>query len=136
MKFQINLIFALIASFLISCERPECMNSNPVFAKYKPESKEYKTELLNQLKKIDNSKLSFWFKEFKNDDETLIFNVQADGLCALIQFKVKQWDKLSELRTKKGISFGGAEFKNIKFYTLQDSNNIEFILTDFDRIID
>lgn len=112
------------------------MNSNPVFAKYKSESKEYKTELLNQLKKIDNSKLSFWFKEFKTDDETLIFNVQADSLCAIIQFKVKQWDKLSELRTKKGISFGGAEFKNIKYYTSQDSNNIEFILTDFDRIID
>ncbi len=136
MKFKINLILALIASILISCERPDCINTNPVFAKYKPESKEYKTELLNQLNKIDKSKLSFWFKEFKTDDETLIFNVQAEGLCAQIQFKVEQWDKLTELRTKKGISFSGAEFKNIKFNTSQDSNNVVFILTDFEKIID
>ena len=122
----------------ISCDRPECKNTNPIFDEYSPISIEYKTELAKQLKNIDKSKLSFWFKEYveSNGQELLFFNVQGDGLCAVIALNVEQWSKLKELRQKKGVSFRGAEFKNLKFDIKQDSTNVNFILRDFDRIID
>jgi hypothetical protein len=122
----------------ISCDRPDCKNTNPLFDNYSPNSREYKTELIKQLKNIDKLKLSYWFKEYveSNGQELLLFNIQGDGLCAIIVLTVQQWDKLEELRQKKGVSFRGAEFKNLKFDIQQDSTNVNFILRYFDRIID
>ncbi len=140
MKSKINLFIILLSltTMFISCDRPDCKNTNPLFDNYSPDSREYKTELIKQLKNIDKLKLSYWFKEYveSNGQELLLFNIQGDGLCAIIVLTVEQWDKLEELRQKKGASFRGAEFKNLKFDIQKDSNNVNFILRDFDRIID
>jgi len=140
MKSKINLFIILLSltTMFISCDRPDCKNTNPLFDNYSPNSREYKKELIKQLKNIDKLKLSYWFKEYveSNGQELLLFNIQGDGLCAIIVLTVQQWDKLEELRQKKGVSFRGAEFKNLKFDIQQDSTNVNFILRDFDRIID
>jgi hypothetical protein len=122
----------------ISCDRHDCKNTNPLFDNYSPESREYKTELVKQLKKTNKLKLSFWFNEYveSNGKEMLFFNIQGDGLCAVIVLNVDQWNKLEELRQKKGVSFRGAEFKNLEFDIQQDSTNVNFIFSDFDKIID
>jgi hypothetical protein len=140
MKTKISLFVILLSLIVvfISCDRPECKNTNPLFDNYSPDSREYKTELVKQLKNIDKLKLSYWFKEYveSNGQELLFFNIQGDGLCAVIVLNVEQWSKLEELRQKKGVSFRGAEFKNLKFDIQQESSNVNFIFRDFDRIID
>jgi hypothetical protein len=140
MKSKINLFIILLSltAMFISCDRPDCKNTNPLFDNYSPDSREYKTELIKQLKNKDKLKLSYWFNEYvvSNGQELLLFNIQGDGLCAIIVLTVEQWDKLKELRQKKGVSFRGAEFKNLKFDIQQDFTNVNFILRDFDRIID
>ena len=68
--------------------------------------------------------------------ELLYFRIQGDGLCAKIVLNVEQWNKLEELRQKKGVTFRGAEFTNLKFDIVQDSLKTEFNYKDFDRIID
>lgn len=140
MKRQIRLFIFLtgLAVAFIACDRPECKNTNPIFDNYSPESNEYKTELAKQLDRIDNSKLTYWFNEYveTNGQEILFFNIQGDGLCAIIVLNVEQWGKLEELRQMKGKTYRGAEFVRLKFDTQQDSTNVRFIYRDFVNIID
>ena len=138
LKFYLLIILLSLTTLYISCDRPDCKNTNPLFDNYSPHSREYKTELVKQLQNIDKLKLSYWFKEYveSNGQELLFFNIQGDGLCAVIVLNVEGWRKLDELRQKKGVSFKGAKFKNLEFDILQDSTNFSFILRDFERIID
>lgn len=133
--FWISCMFLLLIS---ACDRPSCTNTNPIFDQYKPSSNEYKTELVRQLKTVDQTKLRYWFKEFveTGDQELLIFYIQGNELCAQLAMQVEDWRKLKELREKKGESFVGAEFKNLKYDIKIDSTTIAFIFRDFDDIID
>lgn len=140
MKRKVNLFIVLIGLTLmfVACDRPECTNTNVVFDTYPPESVEYKTELAKQLERIDRSKLTYWFKEYMESDgqESLLFNIQGDGLCAVVVLNVEQWGKLDDLRAMKGDTYRGAEFVNLKFDIQQDTANIRFIFRDFSRILD
>lgn len=121
-----------------ACGRPECKNDNPVFEQYSPQSQVYKAELLKQFQTVDKSDLTYWFSEYvESEGEALLyFNVQGKNLCAKIVLNVENWNKLDLLRQKKGISFRGAEFRNLTYETRHDSLGIRFIYRDVDRIID
>jgi len=140
MKTKIKFFLPLfcLAILLFSCDRPVCKNTNPVFDKYSPDSEEYKSELVKQLGIVDKTKLSYWFSEYVESagKELLYFRIQGDGLCAKIVLNVDQWNKLDELRQKKGETFIGAEFVNLKFEIVQDSLKTDFKYIDFDKIID
>ena len=140
MKTKIHLLFAIISlvAIAIACNRPVCKNANPLFDKYSPESMEYKNELVKHLAIAEKSKLTYWFNQYvkSNEQEQLFFNVQGDGLCAVIVLNVDEWNKVEELRNNMGVGFRGAEFKNLQFDTRQDFLETTFILRDFERIID
>jgi len=137
-KVNILLAFIALAILFIGCDRPVCKNTNPLFDKFLPESQEYKAELAKQLEIVDKSKLSYWFNQYveSNGQEQLFFNIQGDGLCAIIVLSVEDWGKLVELRQKRGVSYRGAKFTNLKFDIKQDSAKTEFIYRGFDKIID
>lgn len=140
MKVKIKILLPLfcLALLLSACDRPVCKNINPVFDKYSPDSDEYKSELIKQLEVVDKTKLTYWFSQYVESagKELLFFHIQGDGLCAMLVLNVDNWSKLEELRQKKGVSFRGAEFINLKFEIVQDSLNTEFTFLDFERIID
>lgn len=140
MKAKINLLLAVVClvTLFSACDRPVCKNTNPIFDKFSPDSKEYKAELAKQLATVEKSKLTYWFNAYtdSNGVEKLLFDIQGDGLCALMVLTVEDWSKLEELRQKKGASFRGAEFKNLKFEVKQDSLLTEFIYRDYEKIID
>jgi len=66
-----NLIKALtvfyLLTFIVSCDRPACNNTNSIFDKYSPETKIYKDELVKQLSNIDKSRLSYWMDSYQED---------------------------------------------------------------------
>lgn len=135
-------IFALtIFSVLIfaGCDRPVCKNTNPVFDHYAPESKTYKDELIKQLTKVDRSKLSFWmesYSETKNSKQ-ICANIQGDGLCAKIVLEVSTSRKgIEDLIKRKGASYSGAEFENLKFEIRHDSITTQFIFQEISGIVD
>lgn len=140
MKRKVNFLIVIISLtiLIIACDRPVCKNLNPIFDKYSPESREYKTELVKQLETIDKSKLTYWFYEYveSNGQEFLWFNIQSDEICAIIVLDVEQWGKLEELRQMKGVTYRGAKFIRLKFDIRQDTSNIKFIYRDFTRISD
>jgi hypothetical protein len=140
MRTKINFLLALVtlATLFIGCDRPVCKNTNPLFDKYSPDSREYKAELVNQLGIVDKSKLTYWFNAYaeSNGQEQVFFNIQGDGLCAVIVLDVEEWGKLEKLRQKKGLGYRGAKFTNLKYDIRQDSVKTEFIYRDFDKLID
>lgn len=137
-KLHYVFVFFCLINFIIACDRPDCENSNPVFEKFLPGSKQYKDELVKQLNLIENSGLRYWLEKYEEKDgqEYLSFFVQGDGLCARIILTVKPVNKIRDVLDKKGVGYRGAEFKNLKFDIIQDSVQTEFVYKDFDRIID
>ena len=134
---QILLSVFFFVSF-ISCDRPVCKNTNPIFDDYQPVSKEYKLELIKQLSLVDKSKLTYWFKEYTEheNEELLHFYVQNKQLCAVLVLNVEQWNKLEQLRKVKGGGYRGAQFINLQFQIEQDSLNPKFVYRDFSKITD
>ena len=138
---RINLITLLLfTSFLvvISCDRPNCTNNNPIFEINSSDSKKYKDELVKRLNNIDKTKLTYWLQKYDQKDgkESLYFHIQGDGLCAILHLNINDWSKLEVVRERKGIGRRGAEFTNLKFKIIEDSISTEFIYKTFDRIID
>ena len=125
--------------FVVSCDRPQCKNTNPVFDKFSPNEKEYKDELVRQLKSVDNSKLSYWLDKYQEDDglQYLHVFIQGDGLCAKGIVTIKKWDdKLEGIHKAKGMGYSGAELTNLKFDIYQDSSKTELIYQNLDGIVD
>jgi hypothetical protein len=139
-----NAIIKTITIFCVwavitSCDKPECENSNPVFDKYFPETREYKNELINRLKRVDRSKLSYVLDKYEEEDSSQYLHVfiRGDGLCAKGVILVNNWDdKLEGIRKAKGIGYSGAELVNLRFDIHQDSARTEFIYQSIDAVID
>ena len=131
-------ILALSLISFISCDRSHCINENLIFETFEPNSKKYKDELVAQLNSVDSSQLTYWLKKYDNQNgkETLYFNIQGDGLCAILHLSVNHWDKLEHIRERKGIGRRGAEFTNLKFQIYQDSSSTDFVYISYDRLID
>ncbi|MCA0153323.1 hypothetical protein [Winogradskyella vincentii] len=129
------LLFLLVH---LSCDRPKCTNNNPVFEENTADSKIYKDELVKQLSLVDQTQLTYWLQDYENvnGDEYLYFYIQGDGLCASLHLKMEHWQKLENVRDKKGSGRFNAEFTNLKFDIKQDSTSTQFVYNTFDRIID
>ncbi len=139
MKYKTTYTLLLISlNCLISCDRPKCKNENPIFETNEPNSKKYKDELVNQLNRIDQSELTYWLQKYddQNGKESLYFNIQGDGLCAILHLTVNDWNKLENVRDRKGVGRRGAEFTNLKFKIKQDSMSTTFSYVTYDRLID
>lgn len=131
-------IFSVVF-FLVSCDRPECKSINPVFDTYSPDTREYKNELVKYLKRIDESKLSYWLEKYQEDDSVQYLHVfiQGDDLCAkgIVTVK-KRDDKLEGISSTKGVGYNGAELKNLKIDIYQDSARTELIYRSVEAIVD
>lgn len=126
-------------TLILSCDKPVCENTNPVFDQYAPHSKEYKDELARQLKLVDNSKLSYWMGIYveKNNLRYIYADIQGDGLCAVIVSTVKDSQEgIEGILKAKGMGYRGAELRDLKFDLLQDSSGTEFIFKSVDSIVD
>lgn len=133
-----SLTIISLALIVFACDRPECINSNPVFDLNPPTSKVYKDELVKKLETIDQSTLTFWLKKYEsvNEKEQLYFYIQGENLCAEIVLTMKHWNKLERVRAKKGVSFRGAQFTDLKFDIYQGSTSTDFVYRTYGRIID
>ena len=139
MKYKlVNKALFLSLIFISSCDRPKCTNENSIFETNAPSSKKYKDELVNQLNRIDHSKLTYWLEKYdnQNEKETLYFNIQGDGLCAILHLTINDWNKLEYIKQRKGVGRRGAEFTNLKFKIIQDPLSTDFVYITYDRLID
>ena len=139
-KYLIKIITAFsILIFIVSCDRTECTNTNVIFDKFTPETKEYKDELIKQIAKVDKTKLTYWMKSYQENDnsQSINVNIQGDSLCAVIVLKIaSSKNGIEGILKNKGKSYIGAELKNLKFEIEKDSASTEFIFEEIRGIID
>ena len=139
MKFKLVYTFLILSAMcLLSCDRPKCANENIIFKTNTPNSKKYKDELVTQLNKVKDSKLTYWLQKYdeQNGKETLYFNIQGVGLCAILHLTMNHWNTLENVRETKAVGRRGTEFTNLKFKIKQDSISTEFVFVSYDRLID
>ena len=126
--------------FLVaSCDRRECKNTNPIFDKFSPDTKEYKEELVKQLAKVDKSKLTYWMDTYQEGDSSQYIHahIQGDGLCAKVVLIINDSEKgIEGLLKNKGMGYGGAELKDLKFNIKQDSTSTELVFQEISGIAD
>ena len=132
------LVFILIVTLLNNCDRPDCVNYNNVFDNYSPDAETYKAELKDVLESKANASYSYWLKDYKKlgEIEYLYFYIQGDGLCAVLPLEMQHWEKIEDLKEKKGAGRFNAEFKKLEFDIISDSLQTRFVYKTFDRIID
>lgn len=131
-------VFCLL-TFIASCDRPVCKNTNPIFDKYSPDAKEYKDELAKQLTTVDRSKLTYWMDTYQENNDAKLINVhiQGDGLCAKIVLTINDSDKgIEGIIKTKGMGYRGAELEDLKFDIKQDSTSTEFVFQEISGIVD
>lgn len=137
MSISKSFIISSITILLISCDRPQCKNTNPIFDKFTPDTKEYKDELVKQLNLIGAKNLTYWVADYDFDKNYLLVNIQGNGLCAKGSVLVKDWTKISRIQ-KKG--FGpnriGAELTGFEMDIIQDSTSTTFVFKNYDSLID
>jgi hypothetical protein len=134
-----TIMIICMSTFILSCGRPECKNINPLFDKYSPETREYKNELVKQLKLANPSKLSYVLDKYQEDDSLQYLHVfiQGDGVCAKGIVIVKNWDdQIEGIRKTKGEGYSGVELINLKVDIYQDSARTELTYQSVDAIVD
>lgn len=132
----LSLLYLLL--FLPSCSHNDC-KKNAVFNKFSPETKEYKAELVKQLKLTDKKKITYRFLAlFERDSlQFILVSIEGGGLCAIAPLKIEKWDSVIEgIQKSKGKGYLNAEFKNLEFKISEDSLENEFIYQSVGAIID
>ncbi len=134
----IFLLLVSVSMIFMSCNKTGCDSNNPIFQKHLPNSPQYKSELARLLKTTNTSQISFWFKEYIQNDkkEYILLQVQGTDLCGVMELEVANWDKLQQLRSTKGKGYRGAEFKNLQYEIKQDSASLSFVYKDIEKIVD
>ena len=133
-----SIILVALAAGTSSCNMPSCENTNPTFTRYTPDKEEYKAELAKQINLIGESNLRYWLKDLteRNGQSYINVFVQGEGLCAVEEVQVNNWEKLKSIRETKGAGYSGAELKGLKVAITQTPTGTSFIYKDVDRIID
>ncbi len=139
MAMKTKYLFLSIAIFaIISCDKPNCQNKNPIFEKFGFETLEYKNELAKQLSLADNEKISYWFDSYiKHDNkEYILVEVQDKNLCAKILILVENWNNIENIGKTKGKSYRGAELVGLNFDIRHDADTVKFVYSSIDHISD
>jgi hypothetical protein len=139
MNYSTARIFGIAILILatVSCDRPECQNTNPIFDRFTPAQEEYKLELVKQVKGRE-SKLRYWLDRYeeKNNREYLMVFIQGDSLCAKAEILIENWEGIEGIRRVKGKGYSGAELAGFKYDVHFQSERTTFSYRGVDRIVD
>jgi hypothetical protein len=133
-------VLLLLLGLSVSCSRTKCTTTNPVFAKYAPETEEYQTELAKQLHTADTTKLRYWFDHYSEKDGIGYMHIYIQGkdLCAKGYVAVTDAtdEALQPIIRNKGIGYHDAELRNLKLEITDKPGIIKLVYKSIDGIID
>lgn len=123
----------------MSKEEQEALErQNPVFAKYQPESIEYKTELANLLSHADPKYLIFMVDRYESRERKEYLYVKAAGenFVGTMILTVNDWGNLKTIKDHKGIGYSDAMIDGLEYEVRRTANDIEFVFHNCKGIID
>ena len=107
---RIKLIALVFCLSLLSCHNI-LSNKEPVFDKFKPESKEYKDKLAEKIQ-ANPDDIDYYLNDYHviNNSEYLEFAVEGNDFKAIGFVLVKDWKKMQLIKKNKANGYCGAEF--------------------------
>ena len=138
MKTKSILILSTLLIFLASCDRPDCENTNSIFASNGAETNAYKKELVKEMDRVGKENLTYWLSNYteQNGKEFITVNIQGDGLCAKGLLQVSDWKNIEGIKSTKGVSYNGAQLKGLTFDIITNGESIDFIYKNIESIVD
>jgi hypothetical protein len=123
---------------IYSCNMPACKNTDPVFDQFSPGSREYNTELAQQMRKQGAGGLRYWFDRYteRHGKQYITVVIQGDSLCARGEILVLNKAGLEHMIEMKGKSYSGAELRGLRIRVEQDSGKPVFVYHGLEKIID
>ncbi|HTM66792.1 MAG TPA: hypothetical protein VL093_10755 [Flavipsychrobacter sp.] len=136
MKTATALLILLPLLMSVSCDRPECLNDNPVFDQNPPGSTEYNRELVKQMQLTGTKDIRYRYDSslVRNGHEYMVIHVQGKNLCAVAEVVVEDKDVRRGLRN--GVGYRGAELKDVHIAAREDSGKEILVLKSIGRILD
>jgi hypothetical protein len=119
-------------------EMEEYERQNPIFAKYPPESIEYKTELFNLLSHTAPDHLVFFVDryEMRERKEYLYLHVKGDDFLGTMIMTIENWKNLESIRDHKAFGYSGTAILDLNYVAKQTPRDIEFIYHSCKGIVD
>lgn len=101
------------------------------------DSKEFKNKLAEKIK-ADDGKLIYRFNSYKTKGTTELIDVDIVGadFDVTTAVLVDNWDKLSQIRAKKGRGYSGAELKGFKLTIEDNAEGAVFKYKDVEEVVD
>jgi hypothetical protein len=139
-KFIQRLALSIFCAInLIACNLPECNNTNPIFNANSPESKIYKDELVRVLQNEDLSKVLYFVNGYSEEQNhrQMFVKVKSENICAILVLDLNKYgEELHQFVKVKGMSYGDAEIRDLKFKIVKNQNSTNFIYESLDGFID
>lgn len=137
-----SLFPVLITLLLLSCDRPECKNTNPIFDRYDDSTKEYKAELINQLN-AQPKYLTYWIDMFTENKNRyyMRIHVQGQNLCAKMNLDITESERFPHhkktiAKPEGGYGYCGAELRGLVYHIDSSNGNYNFIFDDVVWVVD
>lgn len=132
--FKITLILCIT---LTACNNVQKDTSNSVFAKFSPETREYKNELAAKLRS-NPTELHYRFNKLveNHGKEYLDIEVKGDDFKATALVLVNKWKKLEGIKRTKGQSYFGAELRGLKLDIEEHPSGANLVYNDLEKIVD
>jgi len=123
---------ALLAS---SCKST---NTNNIFATLDPSSAQYKKELIRHFLDNGTANLTFNFEGLTNiaGKDYMKVDISGGGIQAQSLVLVNNWNKLEGIKRTKGVSYHGAELKDLQLDIDNTNGEPTFVYRDLAKIID
>lgn len=122
----------------MSCDRPECINRNPVFNKFKPTDKEYRNELARLVESADKDSVLFWINGYDSapGHEYMYAGVIGRNLCAVAVFDITGNEEFENFKRVKGVSYSGAGLLVPRYCIRHTDSGAQFVLDSVGMIVD
>ena len=113
-------------------------NTNNIFATLDPSSIQYKKELIRQFLDKGTVNLTFNFQGLTTiaDKNYMKVDISGSGIYAKSLVLINSWNKLEGIKRTKGISYHGAELKDLQLDIINTNGKPTLVYRDLAKIID
>ncbi|MCD6063172.1 MAG: hypothetical protein K0R82_1083 [Flavipsychrobacter sp.] len=131
------LLFLFLLSFL-SCDRPECKNTNPIIAQHPFHAIEYKSELARLIKEKGAENLKYWLAYYYRQDgkDYATVYVKGEDVCAIMLMDITNGEGWKHFKEAQGASYNGARLIDLHYCIEQRGLQTDFVFEKMRMILD
>lgn len=133
-----NLTIITAIGFIVLTTSCTSTTKNNVFAGLQPTSFQYKKELIKQLLDHGTSNLTFTFDGLATlaGKNYMYVSINGSDMQAHSLVLINDWHKLEGIKHSRGISYQGAELKNLRLDVSYDKGELLLVYRDLEKIVD